>query len=228
MKRKNILIFIFRWYLHCFRVIFHVVGCRWCVHWLSLRVNHCFLLSVMRTPHNGAVVQRRSKTRSYRRSYRSCLGTTSRLCLTPALTTRRLNASRRAVKPQTLTVSFSGSPVDSDVGFFDGSLPSSDAGASGPGASGLVGEVGVAAVVRYSALPVPTHAAEELLQTAVGFYCGGEAAGFGRGGQRAAEQLQGLLVCASGVNWVRERPWNSPHTGLFLSMRLIFFFLICR
>ncbi|XP_024149960.1 centromere protein L [Oryzias melastigma] len=59
--------------------------------------------SVMRTPHNGAVVQRRSKTRSYRRSYRSCLGTTSRLCLTPALTTRRLNASRRAVKPQTLT-----------------------------------------------------------------------------------------------------------------------------
>uniref|UniRef100_A0A3P9L7G8 Centromere protein L n=1 Tax=Oryzias latipes TaxID=8090 RepID=A0A3P9L7G8_ORYLA len=58
--------------------------------------------SGMRTPHNGAVVQRRSKTRSYRQSYRSCLGTASRLGLTPALTARRLNASRRAAKPQNL------------------------------------------------------------------------------------------------------------------------------
>lgn len=76
-------------------------------------------------------------------------------------------------------------------------------GQSEPGASGLVGEGGVAAVVRYSPLPVQTHAAEELLQAAGSFYCGGEAAGFGGGGQRTAQQLQGLLVCGSGVNRVR-------------------------
>ncbi|XP_068165007.1 centromere protein L [Antennarius striatus] len=54
--------------------------------------------SVARTPVNSIVVQRRSKSKSYRLSYRSCLGAASRLCLTPALTARRLNTSRRAPK----------------------------------------------------------------------------------------------------------------------------------
>ncbi|XP_034403881.1 centromere protein L isoform X1 [Cyclopterus lumpus] len=54
--------------------------------------------SATRTPLNNVGVQRRSK--SYRLSYRSCLGTAaSRLGLTPALTARRLNTSRRALKP---------------------------------------------------------------------------------------------------------------------------------
>ncbi|XP_039998484.1 centromere protein L [Xiphias gladius] len=52
--------------------------------------------SVVRTPLNSVVVQRRSKSKSYRQSYRSCLGAGSRLGLTPAFTARRLNASRRA------------------------------------------------------------------------------------------------------------------------------------
>ncbi|GLD67400.1 centromere protein L [Lates japonicus] len=53
---------------------------------------------VVRTPLNSVVVQRRSKSKSYRQSYRSCLGAASRLGLTPALTARRLNTSRRAPK----------------------------------------------------------------------------------------------------------------------------------
>ncbi|CAG5932670.1 unnamed protein product [Menidia menidia] len=52
--------------------------------------------SVTRTPLTSVVVQRRSKSRSYRLSYRSCLGAASRLGLTPALTARRLNTSRKA------------------------------------------------------------------------------------------------------------------------------------
>ncbi|KAL7370303.1 hypothetical protein ABVT39_025152 [Epinephelus coioides] len=59
--------------------------------------------SVTRTPLNSVVVQRRSKTRSYRLSYRSCLGAASRLGLTPALTARRLNTSRRAPKSHNIT-----------------------------------------------------------------------------------------------------------------------------
>ncbi|XP_029301111.1 centromere protein L isoform X2 [Cottoperca gobio] len=59
--------------------------------------------SVTRTPLNSVVVQRRSKSKSYRLSYRSCLGATSRLCFTPALTARRLNTSRRAPKSHNIT-----------------------------------------------------------------------------------------------------------------------------
>nr|XP_057906558.1 centromere protein L [Doryrhamphus excisus] len=53
--------------------------------------------SATRTPLNS-VVQRRSKSRSYRQSYRSCLGAASRLCFTPAMTSRRLNTIRKAPK----------------------------------------------------------------------------------------------------------------------------------
>ncbi|XP_045912058.1 centromere protein L isoform X2 [Micropterus dolomieu] len=59
--------------------------------------------SVTRTPLNNVAVQRKSKSKSYRLSYRSCLGTASRLCLTPALTARRLNTSRRAPKSLNIT-----------------------------------------------------------------------------------------------------------------------------
>ncbi|XP_054480037.1 centromere protein L [Anoplopoma fimbria] len=59
--------------------------------------------SVTRTPLNNVVVQRRSKSKSYRLSYRSGLGAASRLGLTPALTARRLNTSRRAPKSHNIT-----------------------------------------------------------------------------------------------------------------------------
>ncbi|XP_040888288.1 centromere protein L isoform X2 [Toxotes jaculatrix] len=59
--------------------------------------------SVVRTPLNSVVVKRRSKSKSYRQSYRSCLGAASRLGLTPALTTRRLNTSRRVPKSHNIT-----------------------------------------------------------------------------------------------------------------------------
>ncbi|XP_051284119.1 centromere protein L [Dicentrarchus labrax] len=59
--------------------------------------------SVTRTPLNSVVVQRRSKNKSYRQSYRSCLGAASRLALTPGLTARRLNTSRRAPKSHNIT-----------------------------------------------------------------------------------------------------------------------------
>ncbi|XP_041834240.1 centromere protein L isoform X2 [Melanotaenia boesemani] len=61
--------------------------------------------SVARTPDAGVVVQRRSKSRSYRQSYRSCLGAASKLGLTPRLTARRLNTSRKALKSQNIRVS---------------------------------------------------------------------------------------------------------------------------
>ncbi|XP_054624968.1 centromere protein L [Dunckerocampus dactyliophorus] len=53
--------------------------------------------SATRTPLNS-VAQRRSKSRSCRQSYRSCLGAASRLCFTPAMTSRRLNTIRKAPK----------------------------------------------------------------------------------------------------------------------------------
>lgn len=60
--------------------------------------------SVIKTPSNSVVVQRRSKSKSYRQSYRSYLGSAaSRLGLTPALTARRLNTSRRAPKSHRIT-----------------------------------------------------------------------------------------------------------------------------
>ncbi|KAM9334115.1 centromere protein L [Symphorus nematophorus] len=59
--------------------------------------------SVTRTPLNNVAVPRRSKSKSYRQSYRSCLGAASRLGLTPALTARRLNTSRRAPKSHNIT-----------------------------------------------------------------------------------------------------------------------------
>ncbi|XP_061745129.1 centromere protein L [Nerophis ophidion] len=57
--------------------------------------------SAPKTPLNSAA-QRRSKSRSYRQSYRSCLGAASRLCLTPAMTSRRLNTNRKA--PELLNI----------------------------------------------------------------------------------------------------------------------------
>ncbi|XP_034533292.1 centromere protein L [Notolabrus celidotus] len=51
--------------------------------------------SISRTPLSGVQVQRRSK--SYRQSVRSCIGAA------PALTTRRLNTSRRAPKSHNIT-----------------------------------------------------------------------------------------------------------------------------
>ncbi|KAG8004647.1 Centromere protein L, partial [Nibea albiflora] len=59
--------------------------------------------SITRTPTNSVVVKRRTKSRSYRQSYQSCFGATSRLGLTPALTARRLNTSRRAPKSHNIT-----------------------------------------------------------------------------------------------------------------------------
>ncbi|XP_039894214.1 centromere protein L isoform X2 [Simochromis diagramma] len=51
--------------------------------------------SVVRTPIGSIVAQRRSKNKSYRQSYRSCLGAASKLGHTPGWTARRLNTSRR-------------------------------------------------------------------------------------------------------------------------------------
>ncbi|CAN9498259.1 unnamed protein product [Ophioblennius macclurei] len=59
--------------------------------------------SMAKTPQKSVLVQRRSKNKSYRQSYRSCSGGPSRLCLTPALTARRLNSSRRPPKSQDIT-----------------------------------------------------------------------------------------------------------------------------
>ncbi|KAM4710709.1 centromere protein L [Anableps anableps] len=58
--------------------------------------------SAERTPLSG-VVKRRSKSRSYRRSIRTCFSVASRLGLTPALTTQRINTSRKAPKSQNIT-----------------------------------------------------------------------------------------------------------------------------
>ncbi|TMS11539.1 Centromere protein L [Larimichthys crocea] len=59
--------------------------------------------STARTPTNSLVVKRRTKSRSYRQSYQSCFGAGSRLGLTPALTARRFNTSRRAPKSHNIT-----------------------------------------------------------------------------------------------------------------------------
>ncbi|XP_023185752.1 centromere protein L [Xiphophorus maculatus] len=58
--------------------------------------------SAGRTPHSG-VVKRRSKSQSYRRSIRTCFGVASGLGLTPALTARRMNTSRKAPRSQNIT-----------------------------------------------------------------------------------------------------------------------------
>lgn len=57
----------------------------------------------MQTPSSPTVLQRRSKSRSYRQSYRSCLGAASRLCFTPGVTARRLNTSRRPPRARNIT-----------------------------------------------------------------------------------------------------------------------------
>ncbi|KAK5847812.1 hypothetical protein PBY51_016912 [Eleginops maclovinus] len=56
----------------------------------------------VRTPLNS-VVERRSKSKSYRLSYRSGLGAASRPCFTPGLTARRLDTSRKAPKSRDIT-----------------------------------------------------------------------------------------------------------------------------
>ncbi|KAK7893061.1 hypothetical protein WMY93_022213 [Mugilogobius chulae] len=58
--------------------------------------------SLVRTPSSPAPLQRRSKSKSYRQSYRSCVGAASRLCFTPGLTARRLNTSRRPPRPRNI------------------------------------------------------------------------------------------------------------------------------
>ncbi|XP_071779910.1 centromere protein L-like [Centroberyx gerrardi] len=59
--------------------------------------------SMARTPFNSVLVQRRSRSKSYRQSYRSCVGTASHLGFTPGLTTRKLTTSRRAPKSRCIT-----------------------------------------------------------------------------------------------------------------------------
>ncbi|XP_028324838.1 centromere protein L [Gouania willdenowi] len=60
--------------------------------------------SAASTPHRSALVKRRSKSKSHRQSYRSCSGgAASRIGLTPALTARRLNTSRKAPKSLNIT-----------------------------------------------------------------------------------------------------------------------------
>ncbi|XP_015246010.1 PREDICTED: centromere protein L [Cyprinodon variegatus] len=51
----------------------------------------------------GSAVRSRRKSRSQRQSMRSVFGVASRLGLTPALTTQRLNTSRKPYKSQTIT-----------------------------------------------------------------------------------------------------------------------------
>lgn len=63
------------------------------------------IYSVVATPADSVGVKRRSNRKSYRLSYRSSLGAASRLCPTAALTTRRLNTSRKAPKSHNITVS---------------------------------------------------------------------------------------------------------------------------
>ena len=58
--------------------------------------------SVARTPVSSVVVQRRSK--SYRQSYRSYVGTMSHLGYTPGFTKRRLTTSRLAPKRRSVAV----------------------------------------------------------------------------------------------------------------------------
>lgn len=71
-------------------------------------------------------------------------------------------------------------------------------GEGGSRTTGIAGENRVAAVVRDSSLSVPTHSAEELLQTALCFYCCGETTGIGDGSGGSTAQLQGLLLCVAG------------------------------
>ncbi|KAJ3595464.1 hypothetical protein NHX12_004767 [Muraenolepis orangiensis] len=58
-------------------------------------------MSVARTPLTGVAVQRKSK--SYRQSYRSCVGTISHLGYTPGFTQRRLTTSRLAATHRSVT-----------------------------------------------------------------------------------------------------------------------------
>lgn len=84
----------FHWSVHFLQVIsddIHIISC---------------ISSVVATPVDSIVVQRRSKSKSYRLSYRSGLGAASRLCPTPALTTRRLNTSRKPPKSTNIAVSW--------------------------------------------------------------------------------------------------------------------------
>lgn len=67
-------------------------------------VRSCVPSSVIGTPADNVVVQRRSKSKSYRLSYRSCLSAASRLGFTPTMTSRRMNSSRRAPKSHNITV----------------------------------------------------------------------------------------------------------------------------
>ncbi|XP_029927798.1 centromere protein L-like [Myripristis murdjan] len=59
--------------------------------------------SMARTPLSSVVAPRRSRSKSYRRSYHSCLGAASYLSLTSGLTARRLTTSRRAPKSHSIT-----------------------------------------------------------------------------------------------------------------------------
>ena len=179
--------------------------------------------SAARTPTNSVVVERRSKSKSYRQSYRSCVGAASRLCFTPGFTARRLNASRRAPKSHNVTVS-QPRPLNTVVfksAFLQKShttnpniiIPLPVKGQSESTAAGLTNEDRVAAVLRHSPLPVQTHPVEELLQAALGLHCRGEAARFGRGGGGSAEQLQSVHLCGARDGRGGRRRRDSPHTG---------------
>lgn len=205
---------------------------------INIRGNWCgvsMISSVTRTPLNSVVVQRRSKSKSYRQSYRSCLGAASRLGFTPALTGRRLNTSRRATKSHDITVSpcrplflsviswniynprlhFHFWSVKHRIFISILSSPLFVKAESEPRAAGLTDENRVAAVLCYPSLPVQTHPAEELRQAALSVYCCREAARFGCGGGGTAEQLQSLLLCGAGDGrdrwWCRDCLYTGKH-----------------
>ncbi|XP_034031290.1 centromere protein L [Thalassophryne amazonica] len=59
--------------------------------------------SLAKTPLNSVAGQRHSKSKSYQMSCRSCLGGASRFGVTPALTARRHNTTRKAAKLHNIT-----------------------------------------------------------------------------------------------------------------------------
>ncbi len=198
---------------------------QWALMWWSV-----YDYSVTRTPHKSVVVQRRSKSKGYRQSYRGCIASASRLSLTAAMTQtpRRLCTSRRAPQSQNITVSQSRPRLSMFLSVIVEKNPNMLVsewwfslsslcveGEVEPRAAGLTGEDRVAAVLRYSPLSVQTHSAEQLLQAAVGVYRCREAARFGGGVGGTAEQLQSHLLRGAGDGrggrWRRDHPHTGKH-----------------
>lgn len=177
--------------------------------------------SVARTPLSGVVVRRRSKSKGYRQSYRSCLGAASRL-ITPGFTVRKLSTIRKAPKSHDITVSRSEPLLYYFTIYFccikhnesiDTCLCFPATGQSAPRASVLTAEGRMEAVVRHSSVSVQTHTAQELLQAALCLHCRREAARPGGGGGGIAEQFQSILLRAAGDDRDRGRCRDHPHTS---------------